>query len=255
MYRIKELRLERNQNMRQTAIELDIPYTTYISYEKGDREPNSETLIILADYFNCSIDYLIGRSNIRIDDSILDKVNEIDSEILEKHGNIYATNRAILEGEIIKKYRTLDEHGKKIVDFILEEEYKRCISDEQSTVLIKHSVYKVSAGRGFDLDDRDEWEEIEILDTPEAQKADFAVTIKGNSMEPLYYDGDIVLVKSQPAVDLGETGIYIINGSGFIKRYGGDRLISVNSDYDDIMFSENDRISCAGKVIGSIKAS
>ena len=63
-------------------------------------------------------------------------------------------------------------------------------------------------GHGFDLDNRDDWEEIEIPDTSEARRADFAVTIKGNNTEPLYYNGDIVLVKSQPAVDLGETGIY-----------------------------------------------
>lgn len=62
MNRLRDLREERNQNMRQTAIELGIPYTTYISYEKGEREPNSEMLIKLADYFDCSIDYLIGNS-------------------------------------------------------------------------------------------------------------------------------------------------------------------------------------------------
>lgn len=63
MFRIKELRTEKGLSMRQTALELGIPYTTYISYEKEDREPNSETLIKLADYFGCSVDYLIGRSN------------------------------------------------------------------------------------------------------------------------------------------------------------------------------------------------
>lgn len=63
MLRLKELRLEKNQNMRQTAIALGIPYTTYISYEKGDREPNSEMLIALAEYFDCSIDYLLGKTS------------------------------------------------------------------------------------------------------------------------------------------------------------------------------------------------
>lgn len=65
MFRIKQLRIDKGLSMRQTAIELGIPYTTYISYEKEDREPNSETLIMLADYFNCSVDYLIGRSDNR----------------------------------------------------------------------------------------------------------------------------------------------------------------------------------------------
>lgn len=154
----------------------------------------------------------------------------------------------------IKKYRTLDGHGKKIVDYILSEEYDRCTAPAYPTpvptITIKHSVYKVSAGFGFDLEDRDEWDEIDIPDTPESRRADFAITIKGDSMEPIYSDGDIVLVKVQSSVNIGETGIFIVNGSGFIKQYGGDRLISINSKYDDILFSEGDTIKCAGKVIG-----
>lgn len=61
MNRITELRTGRNKNMAQTAKELDLPYTTYVSYEKGDREPNSEALIKLANYFSVSVDYLLGR--------------------------------------------------------------------------------------------------------------------------------------------------------------------------------------------------
>jgi transcriptional regulator with XRE-family HTH domain len=62
MFKINELRVKTGLSMRQVAIELGIPYTTYISYEKEDREPNSEMLIKLADYFNCSVDYLVGRN-------------------------------------------------------------------------------------------------------------------------------------------------------------------------------------------------
>lgn len=61
--RLKQLREEKGKSMRQVAIELQIPYTTYVSYEKNEREPNSEALIRIAMYFDCSIDYLIGISN------------------------------------------------------------------------------------------------------------------------------------------------------------------------------------------------
>ena len=159
------------------------------------------------------------------------------------------------EVERIKKYRALDEHGKEIIDIIINKEYERCLAQQVSqklppTIRVKHSVYKASAGFGFDLEDRDEWDEIDIPDTPEAHEADFAVTIYGNSMEPIYHDSDIVLVKIQDRVNIGETGIFVVNGQGYIKQYGGDRLISVNSDYKDIVFTEGDFIKCAGKVIG-----
>lgn len=60
--RLKELRIRKGLNMKQAATLLDISYTTYVGYEKNEREPNSEILILLADFFDCSVDYLIGRS-------------------------------------------------------------------------------------------------------------------------------------------------------------------------------------------------
>lgn len=63
MKRLEQLRLSLNKSKAQVARELNIPYTTYVNYEKGDREPNSEMLITLASYFKCTVDYLIGRSD------------------------------------------------------------------------------------------------------------------------------------------------------------------------------------------------
>lgn len=63
MIRLKELREEAGMNMRQAAAALNIPYTTYVSYEKGEREPNLKMLINLAIFFNCTIDYLLKHDN------------------------------------------------------------------------------------------------------------------------------------------------------------------------------------------------
>lgn len=60
MNRIKDLRQEMKLSMKETAAKLGIPYTTYVNYEKGYREPNSETLIKLSEFFGVTIDYLIG---------------------------------------------------------------------------------------------------------------------------------------------------------------------------------------------------
>ncbi|MCM1508397.1 MAG: helix-turn-helix domain-containing protein [Ruminococcus flavefaciens] len=62
MIKLKELRNDRQISMMQAAKELNIPYTTYVNYEKGYREPNSETLIQFAKYFNVPVDFLLGCS-------------------------------------------------------------------------------------------------------------------------------------------------------------------------------------------------
>ena len=63
MNRMRELRLKRNLNMKEVAKALDIPYTTYVNYEKGAREPNSEMLVKIANFFEVSIDYLLKRNS------------------------------------------------------------------------------------------------------------------------------------------------------------------------------------------------
>lgn len=63
MNRLRELRIENNMNMKQAAEALKMPYTTYVNYEKGLREPSSEVLIEIAKYYSVSIDYLLGHVN------------------------------------------------------------------------------------------------------------------------------------------------------------------------------------------------
>lgn len=58
--RLKELRIIKGLSMMQAAKMLDIPYTTYVNYEKGARDPNPDMLVKLANFYNCSIDYMIG---------------------------------------------------------------------------------------------------------------------------------------------------------------------------------------------------
>lgn len=230
---IKEKRLEMGFTQAQLSKLTGIKSTTISNYENNISSPSEENIYKLMEVLKCDANYLFE----------WEEVKDVKLTVIERNH--------------IKKYRALDEHGKKMVDFTLNEEYDRCTyieeQEEEPTIMINHSTYKVSAGIGFDLGE-DDWETISVPDTPEARKADFALTIKGNSMEPIYFNGDIVLVKSQAAIDIGQIGIYIIEGKGYIKKYGGDRLISLNDEYEDIIFSDydDDSIRCIGKVIGRV---
>lgn len=208
---------------------------TVNAWENGRGQPDAEILIKLCNIY---------------------KVNNILAEFDNSNSIKAQTEFSVSEHIIINKYRTLDEYGKKAIDNLLNVEYERCTApveeQEQPTIQIRHSYYKVSAGHGFDLDDGDAWEEISVPDTYEARKADFALTIKGDSMQPVYFDGDIVLVRQQDTVDIGQIGIYVLNGAGYIKKNGGDRLISINEEYEDILIAEYDDCRCVGKVIGRV---
>ena len=63
--RMKELRTERNLSQKKTAAELGIGITTYCRYELGEREPGASLLNQMADYYDVSVDYLLGRCDNR----------------------------------------------------------------------------------------------------------------------------------------------------------------------------------------------
>lgn len=58
---LEELRKEHGWNMREAAAALGLKYTTYVSYEKGDRQPNSEQLLMIAKFYGVTVDHLLGR--------------------------------------------------------------------------------------------------------------------------------------------------------------------------------------------------
>ena len=83
------------------------------------------------------------------------------------------------------------------------------------------------------------------------RKADMVIKVQGRSMEPSYQDGDYVLVRFQPDIEVGEVGIWTIDGLGYVKERGEDRLISQNPDISDIIIGEQECI-CVGKVISKL---
>ena len=111
----------------------------------------------------------------------------------------------------------------------------------------------VSAGVGEFLTDANRIEDIVIPDDPRTAEADFALRINGDSMEPRYHSGDILLVQSADTVEEGELGIFILDGSGFFKRYGGDHLISLNPKYPPIPLKDFQSVACCGRVVGKLK--
>lgn len=61
--RLREVRTLRGKKLKECADCLGIKVRSYQAYEGGDREPNIKSLIALADFFDVSLDYLMGRTD------------------------------------------------------------------------------------------------------------------------------------------------------------------------------------------------
>lgn len=85
MEKLKELRKKMNKSQQQVAADLNLNFYTYQNYELGRRQPDIETLKSLADYFNTTIDNIVGHStNHFVDVSTL---SNAQLELIEKIKN------------------------------------------------------------------------------------------------------------------------------------------------------------------------
>jgi len=80
--RLKMLRKEKNLTMREIGSIIGVSDAAWVKYEKNRAEPSIETLVKIANYFNVSLDFLLGRTNIR-EPQLVEKAN-IQSEFLKE---------------------------------------------------------------------------------------------------------------------------------------------------------------------------
>ena len=187
----------------------------------------------LADLFNVGINALTD------DIAIMEMTDDKAKELLTNYNKLNDQG----QHEVRKRAAELTEIPRYLKN---ETENKIATLDMDSFEL------PASAGSGMYLSD--EYKEvIQVRDCYKARTSDFVIPISGDSMEPLYSDGDRVFVKSMPMVEVGEIGIFVINGDAYIKKRGRDRLISLNRKRKDIIFGEGDTIVCLGKVIGKVE--
>lgn len=234
--RLKELRTKRNLTIAQTAEALGMNANTYAKYERNERDVSTEGLCKIAEFYDVSADYLLGRAPQTNPFAMLDLQVDIGEDaVMGQYMQLPKPWRKILL-EVMKQLGDAAERGER----------GDMIKKNRRSVWIRKHQNKAAAGFGYNLSEDDEWEDIEVIETEETDKADFAVEIDGDSMEPDFHSGDIALVKFDPDVPVGEVGLFVLDGMGYIKERGKKKLISRNPEYPDI----EGEARCIGLVIG-----
>lgn len=108
----------------------------------------------------------------------------------------------------------------------------------------------VSAGVGERLHDETLFTEMVKAPVP---PHDLALKVNGNSMEPMFKDGEIIFVEKTHNIKNGQIGIFIIEEEAYVKKVfvEDDRLtlVSLNKEYRDLHFYRNESVRLVGKVI------
>ena len=178
---LQSLRAEKGVSQLVVAQHLGITKQAYSLYELGKRNPDNDMLYKISEYFNVSLDYLLGKSKIK-------NVNSLGSGIKIP---VLGTVRAGIPLEAVEE----------ILDY------------EEITP-------QMAASGDF-----------------------FGLKIKGDSMEPKFSDGDVVIIRKQSDADNGDIVVALVNGDeATIKKLKkteqGIMLIPSNNNYEPLFYDK-----------------
>lgn len=220
--KIKELRLQKDMTQEELAELTNTTKQTIGRYENGSRRANQDNLFEFAAIFNVTIDDFFPPLNSSSKNNITTIYNKLEPKRQKK---VYNFAEAQLEQQ------------NKVINLF----------DHKETVQV---TAKVSAGTGITwLGDSTYDKEV----TSKPKHYDEAFEINGDSMIPLFKDGEIIFVEHTQVIENGQIAVVQIDEESFIKKVYIEedkmRLVSLNKDYEDIVVSDDCDIRIVGKVI------
>lgn len=219
--------------------------TTITGYETGKSEPNMTVLS-------------------KIMEALKVDANFIFQDEMREHYEYHATSEEM--ETLVKKYRLVNSSWKdailNILDLALAATNKKSSltvarPSNQNTpeknfdncIFLQLSEQPASAGTGMYLGP-EAFRSIKVTENNKTRRAAFCVRVSGDSMEPIYADGDIVMVSKEPVLQ-NDIALVTLDGCGYIKRMGEMYLISENKKYKPIPYDEN--VIVNGRVIGILQ--
>lgn len=241
---LKELRTSCGMTQKEVAEKIGRTQQIVGHWETGYAQPDANTLFTLCSIYGVTVDDAFG----------FQRKDNISKEDYER----------------IRKYKFISIHspdGASVVDMVLDREYhiadklkeqKKQIQninanapkDSFQTRIINYYYRLASAGTGQLIFDTPPTKRIEIPDIPAYRKADYAIGVNGDSMEPVFHDGDMLLIEMAEDVSIGDIGIFRVDNESFVKKLGKTELISLNPAARNIPLNES--AGCMGKVIGKL---
>ena len=161
------------------------------------------------------------------------------------------------EQQLVSLYRGLSAGNRRALRLLAGSLKDAQLGDACPDITVLRFMEKgLAAGTGDPSEFEERGRPIYLYSSPLISRADYVFPVSGDSMEPEYRDGDLVLVQAVPEgpeLQYGETGAFIKGNEQFIKVYEEKGLRSLNPNYPFMNFSDTDETVCLiGRVIGTV---
>ena len=229
--RVRFYRERRGMEQKELAARLGVTPMTVTHWEKGRARPDINLLPDLARELGVSIYDLYG---------LADPLPRCSAE----------------EQALLDRFRRLSGGHRAAVDQMAEALLRAQEEDRRpKTKELTCFDAGLAAGVGDPAEFEDRGRPMRVRETREAARADCVFRVSGDSMQPMYTDGDYVLIQripGGPELRFGEIGAFMVGNERYIKVYGEDGLHSLNPRYSPMSFAECESVYLIGRAVGRL---
>lgn len=271
--KIKQLSKIKNVSLDELSDISGVPKSTINKIINGITEnPGYKTILSLAHALSLSADEFIDLLDLGLEEP---KFSSSDKELISKYKSLDSFGRRVINSVLDIELDRYNQFKQQQADQQKAElQYTKEESEEQPELYARrirrggvannappipkkeHKMTKLNhfegayGAGGGQINDNTTMITIEVSEDEVPEGADTTINIAGDSMEPTLSDGDVVYVQHTNQLEIGDIGVFYLDGRNFIKEYGGDELISHNSEYAPIQIHEFSTFVIQGKVLG-----
>ena len=233
---IRRQRKEKKMNQEELGALVKVGKNAVGAWEAGRSRPDVGSVPVICEALGLSLEEFFG---------FPDKSGETG-----EYSGISGEERA----DLLRRYGVLNPYNRQVImrQMDMLHQMQEDTRKPRKIIRLFRNELAASAGPGETLE-ATRGEEVYLFADQATETADEIIRVNGNSMEPTFMDGDLVLVKHASRVRPGEIGVFICGDTGYIKEYREDGLHSHNPAYAPLVFSENEPVHCVGRVLGRVR--
>ena len=229
---IKRYREARGLEQKLFAAQIGVTPNAVSNWECGRSRPDVNLLPSICRALNISLYELLGE--------------EAPAELLTAR-----------EKQLLEDYRALTLGNQYAVSKAVEAlAFAQSAAERPELRELLYFSRSLAAGAADPTEFEQDAEPFYLYASPEVSRADYVFSVNGDSMEPKYHTGDLVLVEKLSganALRYGEIGAFIVGNETYIKRYEEDGLHSLNRKYEVLRFGEDQSVYLIGRVVGLVR--